>query len=157
MAAGGLIRRYWDSSCFITLLNDEEGAEDCERILDDAKEGKTLLCVSPMTQVEVIRPRGSAHPLPKDAKEEIQAFFENDYVKWHIIDRTIASKSQDLCWEYQLHPRDAIHVAVALRLECDLLESFDPHMLRCHGKIKGSSMAIQKPKWVGQPDMFEKD
>lgn len=110
-----------------------------------------------MTQVEVIRPRGSAHPILEAAKEEVQAFFENDYVKWHIIDRTIASKSQDLCWKYQLHPRDAIHVAVALKLECDLLESFDPHMLKCHGKIQGSSMAIKKPKWIGQPDMFEKD
>ena len=37
MSAGGIVRRYWDSSCFLTLLNGEEGAEDCENILDEAK------------------------------------------------------------------------------------------------------------------------
>ena len=154
--AGGLISRYWDSSCFIALLNDEEGAENCERIIDDVKEGKNLLYVSPMAQVEVIRPRGSDHPIPEAAKEKVQDFFENDYVKWQLIDRTIANVSQDLCWKYQLHPRDAIHIAVAIHLQCDLLESFDPHMLRCNGKIQGASLVIQKPKWVGQPEMFEK-
>ena len=152
--AGGLISRYWDASCFLALLNDEEAADDCERILDDAKEGKTILCVSPMAQVEVIRPRGSARPIPEEAKERVQDFFENEYVKWQIIDRTIANISQNLCWEYNLHPRDAIHVAVATHLKCDLLESLDSDMLRCSGVIQGSSLVIQEPKWTGQPDMF---
>ncbi len=152
--AGGLISRYWDASCFIGLLNGEEEAEDCEKILDDAKEGKTILCVSPMAQVEVVRPRGSTHPIPEEAKEKVQDFFENEYVKWQLIDRPIAKISQDLCWKHQLHPRDAIHVAVAVHLKCDLLESLDPHMLRWSEKIQDSSLKIQKPKWVGQPKMF---
>ena len=150
--AGGFISRYWDTSCFIALLNGEEAAGDCERIIDDAKEGKTLLYVSPMAQVEVIRPRGSAHPIPEEAKKTVQDFFENEYVKWQIIDRTIAKISQDLCWRYRLHPRDAIHVAVAAHLKCDLLESLDPHMLNCNERIP--SLTIQEPKWVGQPEMF---
>ena len=154
--AGGLISRYWDASCFIALLNDEKGAKDCERIIDDAKEGKTLLYVSPMAQVEVIRPRGSAHPIPEEDKEKVQDFFENEYVKWKLIDRTIAKVSQDLCWKHQLRPRDAIHVAVAIHLKCDLLESLDPDMLNCNGKIKGSSLVIREPKWVGQHEMFQK-
>ena len=40
MPAGGIVRRYWDASCFLTLLNDDEGADDCEEILDEAKEKK---------------------------------------------------------------------------------------------------------------------
>lgn len=47
MSKAGVVKRYWDSFCFIALLNDDEGAEDCERILDDAKEGKTIIIVSP--------------------------------------------------------------------------------------------------------------
>ena len=156
MAVGSLIRRYWDSLCFIALLNDEEGAEDCEKILDDAREEKTQIIVSPLVQVEVIRPRGSSHPIPKADEEKVRAFFENDYIRWRIIDRKIADAARDLCWLYSgVHPRDAIHLAVAIDTKCDFLETSDARLLGLHGKIQNSSLRIVKPKWVGQPELFK--
>jgi len=156
MSPGGLIRRYWDSSCFLAILNDEDNADDCEKILDEAKEGKTELIVSPLVQVEVIRPRGSPHPIPKEDEEKVRAFFENDYLKWRNIDRVIADLAQDLCWEYGLHPRDAIHLGVAIETECDLLETTDGRMLKADGQIKDVKLRIAKPKWVGQLDLYQK-
>lgn len=155
MSAGGIVRRYWDSSCFLTLLNGEEGAEDCENILNEAKEEKTLLYVSPVVQVEVIRPRGSPRPTPVKTRTQVQSFFENDYVKWRIIDRDIANSAQNLCWDYNLHPRDALHLAVALDLQCDLLETYDPDLLNLNGQIPNVSLDIQKPRWEGQPGLFK--
>jgi predicted nucleic acid-binding protein len=56
------------------LLNDDEGADDCEKILDEAKEEKTIIVVSPLVQVEVVRPRSSPRPIPKEDAEKVRAF-----------------------------------------------------------------------------------
>ena len=158
MPAVGGVRRYWDSFCFIALLNDDEGADDCEKILDDAKEGKTQIIVSPVTQVEVIRPRGTPHPIPQEHKETIRAFFENDYIKWRNIDRRIADLARDLCWQHNVHPRDAMHLAVAIDTECDLVETFDGHLLTLTGqiKVKDALLTIAKPRWTGQLELLAK-
>ena len=154
MASSRVIKRYWDASCFLTLLNDEDGAEDCEKILNEAKEELTVIYVSPIVQVEVVRPRSSGVPIPAQTRELVQSFFENDYVKWRIIDRDIANSAQELCWDHNLHPRDAIHLAVALDLRCDVLETYDSHLLKCNDQLSDSPMVIQKPVWKGQPELF---
>jgi len=153
MPSGEIVRRYWDASCFITLLNNEEGALDCENILNEVKESKSILYVSPLVQVEVVRPRGSSQPLAPQTRSKIQAFFKNDYVKWRLIDRGIGDSAQELCWDYNLHPRDAIHLAVALDLECHLLETYDPDLLKLNGRISNTSLRIEKPTWRGQTNL----
>ncbi len=156
MSKAGVVKRYWDSFCFIALLNDDEGAEDCEKILDDAKEGKTIIIVSPLVQVEVIRPKGSPIPIPIADKERVQAFFENDYIKWRNIDRSISNSAQGLCWAFCIHPRDALHVAIAIDTDCDILETTDDRLLKLPEKMKGMALKIVKPKWVGQTELFVK-
>lgn len=155
MPAGGIVRRYWDASCFLTLLNNEEGVEDCEIILNEAKEEKTRIYVSPIVQVEVIRPRSSPRPIPVETRGQIQSFFENDYIKWRIIDRDISNLAQNLCWDYGLHPWDALHLAATLDLQCDLLETYDPDLLKLDGQVPDSSLGIQKPNWRGQAKLFD--
>ncbi|MGE0684372.1 MAG: type II toxin-antitoxin system VapC family toxin [Candidatus Binatia bacterium] len=156
MGPHGIIRRYWDASCFLALLNNDEEADDCEKILNDAKEEKTSIIVSPLVQVEVIRPKGSPSPLPKKHEETIRAFFENDYIKWRVLDRRIANLARDLCWQYGLHPRDALHLAAAIDTKCDLLETTDKGLLQRNGKIDETQLKIIKPRWIGQPGLFEK-
>lgn len=89
---------------------------------------------------------GSSSPIPREARGQIQVFFENDYIKWRMIDREIANKAQELCWDYNLHPRDATHLATALDLQCDLLETYDKRLLKWDEKIPSSSLRIQKPR-----------
>jgi predicted nucleic acid-binding protein len=156
MGRGDVIHRCWDSSCFIALLNDEEEAEDCEKILNEAKEEKTSIIVSAIAQVEVIRPRGAPFPIAREHEETIRAFFENDYIKWRVVDRRIANLARDLCWKYGVHPRDAVHLAVAIDTKCDLLETTDRGFLQRDGTIMESQLKICKPRWTGQPDLFEK-
>ena len=154
MASVERIRRFWDASCFLALLNDEAGAEDCEQILEQAKQSRTDVYVSPVVQVEVVRPKRSPSPVPREARNRIREFFENDYIKWRMIDRNIANESQRLCWDYNLHPRDALHLAVALDLRCDLLETFDRDLLKWDGRISSSSLSVRKPRWTGQPPLL---
>ena len=127
-------RRYWDSFCFISMLNNElPHSSRCERILDLAKQEKLKILVSPLTIVETIRPKGSSSPLPAATQEKITAFFENDYILFRIIDRLIANRAVNLCRIAKLHPRDALHVAVAIEEKCNSLETSDRKMLSLNG------------------------
>lgn len=145
-----VLRRYWDSTCFLALLNDEEDAARCEQILEEAKRLSTEIYVSPLVQVEVVRPRGVPRPLAATQRERIRAFFENEYVKWRIIDRKIANDAQRLCWEHATHPRDAIHLAAAIDLNCDCLETSDRGLLRLDRSITGPALTICRPGAYGQ-------
>ena len=150
MAAAGRTTRFWDASCFLTLLNDETGADDCEYVLNQARRSRTVIYVSPIVQIEVVRPKGSSAPVPMEAREQIRAFFENDFIKWRMIDRKIANDAQKLCWDYGVHPRDASHLAVAMDLQCDLLETYDRDLLKWNGRIPTGAPGIQRPRRTGQ-------
>lgn len=52
-------RRYWDSFCFLAVLNNEEPyASTCMQILEEAKKNNVDLVISPMTMAETVRPEG---------------------------------------------------------------------------------------------------
>ena len=138
------------------MLNHEAEAPTCRRILEQAKALQTVICVSPIVQVEVIRPRGASLPLAKEQRDKVRAFFENDYVQWRVVDRKIANDAQLLCWDYSLHPRDAIHLAVALDLECDFLETSDDDLLRLDQRIRSTSLRICRPGAFDNPDLFDR-
>ncbi len=154
MSVSQPLRRYWDSSCFLALINEEEGADACERVLNEARQANTEIFVSPMVQVEVVRPRGSSTPLPLHHRQTIKSFFENDYLKWRMIDRKVADDAQQLCWEHGLHPRDAIHLAVALDLQCHYLETFDKDLLKLDQKVPSTTLRISRPGSLGQQSLW---
>lgn len=144
------IRRYWDSSCFLRILNREPGWEVCLRIVNAAKSRKAEICVSPMVYLEVVRPKGSPRVSAAVLDQAID-WFESDYFHTRIIDRELASQSRRYCTELNLHPRDAVHLACAVDLECDVLETLDKDLLKWDGKVPGSSIRIRRPGET-QPD-----
>lgn len=118
------------------------------------RRGITEICVSPLVQVEVVRPRGSPSPLPAAMREKVRSFFENTYIKWRMIDRKIANDAQKLCWDHAVHPRDAIHLATAIEQKCDFLETSDRGLLRLDGKVPEMELRICKPGVLRQRDLF---
>ena len=67
---------YWDTSCFLCLLNEEEHDRRviCEDILGQARLGNVQIWTSTWTIVEVIRPgRPGIAPLPEWAIRMIEA------------------------------------------------------------------------------------
>lgn len=145
MSGRGEMRRYWDSTCFLSILNGEEEAAACEGILAAARAGETTIVVSPLPQIEVIRRKGSPTPVPQEQRETIRQWFENDYLRCQDIDREVSATAQGYCWDLNVRPRDAIHIAVAVRTHCDLLETLNPNLLKWDGKIPDSTIRIQRP------------
>ena len=146
-------RRYWDSFCFLAVLNNEEPyASTCIQILEEAKKNSVELVISPLTMAETVRSKGASAPIPIKHQERIADFFENDYMRFRVIDRLIAKRSLDLCWNAGLHPRDALHVAVALEEGCDVLETRDGKLLRNNG-LKG--LTIREPFWEVQTEITD--
>jgi predicted nucleic acid-binding protein len=118
-------KRYWESSVIIAYLNDEHGrAPKCKAILDAAEEGKIQLFTSALTIAEVLRYRGSK-PIGKDKKEKVFEFFENDYITIINLDRWVARLAQEVVWDHNVPPKDAIHVASALKAKLTILETYD--------------------------------
>ena len=103
-----------------------------------------------MTMAETVRPRGEPAPLPVEHQERIADLFENDYMRFRIIDRLIAKRSLALCWNAGLHPRDALHVAVALEEGCGVFETRDRKLLRQSG-LEG--LTIREPFWESQTEI----
>ena len=157
MSAKSEIRRYWDSSCFLSILNREEDAGVCEEILTDARAGKTTIVVSPIAQLEVVRKKGSPAPVPKEQRDTIRQWFENDFIRWEAIDREVCERAQQYCWDLNLHPRDAIHLAVAVEFECDLLETLDSDLLQWDGRIPDVPIRIRKPGRAIPGSIFDTD
>ena len=144
-------RRYWDSFCFLAVLNNEEPyASTCTQILEEAKKNSVELVISPLTMAETVRPRGEPAPIPIEHQERITDFFENDYMRFRIMDRLIAKRSLALCWNAGFHPRDALHVAVALEEGCDVFETRDRKLLRQNG-LEG--LIIREPFWEIQTEI----
>ena len=146
-------RRYWDSFCFLAVLNNEEPhASTCAQILEEAKKNRVELVISPLTMAETVRPKGVSAPIPIEHQERIADLFENDYMRFRVIDRLIAKRSLALCWNTGLHPRDALHVAVALEEECDVFETRDRKLLRNNGL---DGLTIREPFWEIQTEITD--
>ena len=155
MSGRGDVRRYWDSTCFLSMLNGEEEAGACEGILAAARAGETTIVVSPLSRLEVIRRKGSPAPVPVEQRDTIRQWFENDYLRCPEIGREVGATAQGYCWDLNVHPRDAIHIAVAVRARCDLLETLNPSLLKWDGKVPDSTIRIRRPGPAPSPTRIE--
>ena len=154
MVAPRVPRRYWDSYCFIALMDENDPlSEVCQTIMSEASDGNIEIVVSPLTLVEVVRPKGTEHPISRDQEQKIRDFFENDYIIMRNLDRELSEQARNLCWEHGVHPRDAIHLATALDAQCEFLETNDTRLLRLNGQIVNSPIVIRQPTWTGQPPL----
>ncbi len=140
---------YWETSAFVAIITREVGRfEDCVRLLEDAEAGRVLAVTSAMRLVEVTggtSSRSQARPIIRD-------FFDNEYIRLVEVDRLLAESARELVWLHQLNAVDAVHVAAAIRASCDVLFTFDRHLLKLNGSI---SPRVEEPRWTGQKSLFE--
>lgn len=134
-------KRYWDSSVVAAYLNEEhDRAPICQSILDEAERGKVLIYTSALTIAEVLKLK-HLKPISKQNRAKVFEFFQNSYIRIIQVDRWIAYDAQELVWENGIPPKDAIHVASALKRKVDVMESYDEDDL------------IKKTKTVGNPPL----
>jgi predicted nucleic acid-binding protein len=86
-------RYYWDSSVFVSFLNEEESRfEIVESLLKEAHAGRAEIVTSTFTLVEVLKLRGHS-PISEKDEAELQAFFEYPFIKFVEPDREVCERA----------------------------------------------------------------
>jgi predicted nucleic acid-binding protein len=141
------LRRCWDANCcFGYLQNQAERADDCERSLIEAEEGNCDIVLSALTLAEVLHLKGEKRHFSKAMRDTIRGFFRRSYFIIVDVDRFIAELAQDVFWEHDIQPKDAVHVATALASEAHYLETFDGRLLSKSRLLGGDpQLVVQIP------------
>lgn len=139
-------RIYWDSSAFLAWFQEESGkVELCRAGLARAEAGEVLIIASALVMAEVLWLRG-AKPVPKDRAEIVQSFFRKSCIRVVNVSRLLAEAAQELVWDSGIRPKDAIHVATAVRLRVSALETFDAALLGKTGAVGDPPLVIRRPQ-----------
>ena len=146
------MNRYWDSDCFLGwFLGEPDKLPYCQGVIQAAEAKKLKIVTSALTLTEVIKLKN--HPsLRAEDEARIKAFFRNDFISLRNVDRFVAEYARELIWTYShLNPKDSIHLATAIMIEADALNTFDDHLLRLDGQIGNPVMRITKPDLPYEP------
>jgi len=150
-------KRYWDTTCFLGWLNnEEEKVTACQGIIDDAESGNIKIVTSAFTIAEVVYLK--KHPkITREKSKRIIDFFKNEYIVVVNVDRFIAESARELLWNYEnLKSPDAIHVATAVYAETPFLDTFDEGLEKLNNEIGSPPIHIGKPNYPYQEKLFEK-
>lgn len=149
------IKPYLDSSVFLGWVkNPPEIIDNVNRqevgryILKLAEQGKFKIYTSTLTIAEVYKLRGG--PItPEKENGKILKYFESHFIEIIPVDRLIAEHANSLCRQHGIYPADAIHMATALRVECDVLLVWDKRF----AKASHPRLRIEPPAILGQTEM----
>ena len=131
-------RRYWDTACFSAWFADEEHrAEVCGAILTSAEEGSIQIVTSALAIAEVLLPKGGPR-LDPSKRHQVTQFFKKPQLLVVQLDRTVAQEAQRYVWDFGVKPKDAVHVASAIRAGVPTLETYDDGLVKLSGRLGGS-------------------
>lgn len=141
---------YWDSDCFLGHFKADAGkAEKCDGVLQRAERGDVLIVTSALTLAEVLWMRGGPR-IPEEKALIVRKFFRRSYIRVYNVSRRISESAQDLVWLKDIRPKDAIHVATALHLGADALETFDLNLIGKSGTVGTPLLLIREPQAAAQ-------
>ena len=141
---------YFDANVFLAWIKKEEvnGVKRWEQvghILTLAEKGQFHIFTSTITLAEVHKLR-SGPILPDKENGELLAYFEHEFIELIDVDRMIGDQANAFCRQYGIFPADAIHLACALRVKCDVVLAYDGRFSSVtHPQIK-----IEEPQIIGQ-------
>ncbi len=134
-------RLYWDSCCFLGLINPSEPKHlDCQAVWEEAQRGDATLFTSFFTFAEVFKAKceGPAKPLVEAQDRQIEALLRQRWVEPMLVDERIGTAARRLMRQHPecKKPADAIHLATALALNVDEMHTYDQSdMLRLDQKV----------------------
>jgi predicted nucleic acid-binding protein len=136
---------YWDSATFLAYFQQESGrVELCRGTLERAGAGEVCIITSALTIAECLWLR-NAPPVPKDRADTVRRFFRRSFLRVRNVTRRTSELAQDLVWDYQIRPKDAIHVATSIEARVTILETFDEPLIRRSGSIGEPPITIRLP------------
>lgn len=128
-------RRYWDSDIFFTWLKKEKNKYDkCRGIMKEFEKGELEIFTSALTIAEVLYLKGR-EKIDKEKSKKIVEFFKNESIVIVNLDRYIAGMARDFVWNYKVAPKDAIHVASAVKSKIPVLDTFDGELIKLSNEI----------------------
>ncbi len=143
---------YWDSDAFLGWFQEDVGKADlCRHTLERARNGEVLIVTSTLGIAESLWLRGQTK-IPKDRAELVRKFFRRSYIRTHNVTRKIAEDAQDLVWDKDIAPKDAIHVATALSLSIPVIETFDKKLIAKSSLFEGLEIRNPLPPKQGTFD-----
>ena len=151
--------RYWDSNAFLGWLAEESDKVDyCRPVIEAAEAGKVRILTSALTIPEVLWIKGR-NRVPADSAAKVEAFFKHEWIVIRELDRFIAEDARALVWDHNVKPKDAVHVATALKrdLPIEQLDTFDEPLIRLSGKLGEPPLIIGKPNMEAALSLFEYD
>ncbi|GCA95945.1 type II toxin-antitoxin system VapC family toxin [Microcystis aeruginosa] len=118
---------YWDSCVFLAFLkNEKDKINDCISVLKAAENGQVIIVTSTLTFIEVVKLEKGQPKLPKESEEKISDFFRHEWIYIYDVDRKVGELARELMCQYQaLKPKDATHLATAIKARVDVLDTFD--------------------------------
>ena len=157
MADSVYTRPYIESGVFISWI---KGAADASptvdrggisrHVLKQAENGEFPIITSYLSIAEVFKKRGDGQQrLTDEENGRILKYFESDFIIFVELDRSIAEEANRLCRQYRanhLMPNDAIHLASALRAQCDVLLTWDKDLV----SVPYPGIRIENPRILGQ-------
>jgi PIN domain len=76
----------------------------------------------------------------------LRQYFRNPWIVLREVDRYTAEEAQELVWNYEsLKPKDAIHVATAVRAGVAYLDTYDEPLIRLNETIGDPPLKIGRP------------
>ena len=137
---------YWDSNCFLGLLNKEKDKiNKCQSVIREAENGNLIIATSALTFIEVIKLKGQQH-LPRKSEKILRQFFLNSFMSIHNVDREVGIQARELMWKHKiLQPKDSVHVATAIIQKIPELHTFDVGLLKLNGKYGNPKLKICEP------------
>ena len=149
---------YFDSNVFISwvrkppeIIDGVNRQEIARHILTLAEQGIFEIFTSTFTLAEVYKKRAGKVLSEKDNGAMLDAFakyLENHWVRLIDVDRAIGEAANSFCVKYSdipIYPPEAIHLACAIRAQCEVLLTWDGPLL----KVSHPDISIEKPKIMG--------
>jgi len=137
---------YWDSCCFIDLLQKTPGRiDELEAIRKTAEQGKAVIATSSLTLAEVVKTDSGG---VSDQDEALIAkLFSEPYIKVRLLDRPTATEARSVHRSLGLKPPDCIHVATAVLANATELHTYDDkRLLKKDGQYGNPGLRIVRPR-----------
>lgn len=151
--ASQYLKPYLDSNIYIWTLVGPNGPDPVKaklsaEILQLAEDGHFAVYASTFIEAEVVKAPGEP-PLSVTQEQKIVNFLGRSFFIWIEVDRLIAEKARQLVRDHGWKPADAVHVATALRAECDQLLTWDEPLRKNQDSYTVEGLEICEPHTAG--------
>lgn len=149
-------RVYLDSSGFVAYLNGNETYSlQAKSIIEAAEREELEIWTSYLTMAEVTKKRSVQFPRLTNDEQSVTELFQNPSIKFVAIEYVVGTYSQQIVWDFQKGPRDALHLASAVFAKCEVVYAIDGGMFEVNNRTSNRIKIpeVRYPDFQGQPPL----